>query len=71
MYSRYFSRDACDRDVENIRLFLPDQKQQQIERAGKFADLDVQIRRASRQRSGQSFPKIKVELFQAVRSKII
>ena len=32
-----------DRNVKNIRLFLFDQKQQQVERPGKFADLDAQL----------------------------
>src|SRR2546423_807812 len=39
--------DAGDRNVKNVRPLLPDDKQQQVERPGEVADLDLEIVRAT------------------------
>jgi hypothetical protein len=56
--------DLRDRDVEDIRLLLTDQKEQQIERARKFAHLDLQLVTRPGEDLGRLFMKVECKLFE-------
>jgi hypothetical protein len=61
-----FFRDPGDRDVKYIRPFLSDEKQQQVERAGKIADLYLEVIGRTADDLGRRLEKIECKLFRFV-----